>query len=159
MSLSRLCTDSVNGKLLPIAFIVFCIISKGKKRLLKKNIGSAITNDVNRAVFSEFDNEPINKPSIMKFIAVKSRIITELNVIFIGTPNKEAIMSIAIISIMLSIRKYNVFATNNVGILIGLKSVLANVPLFLSSTMLEEVINSIVNNRSVTIKPDARKLK
>ena len=59
---------SVKGKFDPINFMNFGIISNGKNKLLRKNIGSAITRELSNAVFSELDIAPSIKPINMKFM-------------------------------------------------------------------------------------------
>ena len=103
--------------------------------MLRKNIGKVITKEVNNAVFSDVETDPMNNPIAIKFIAAKTRIIIEPNVMSKDTPKSTAIINIAIISIKHKIRKYKFFAKINVGILVGLNNVLAKVPFFLSSTI------------------------
>jgi len=151
--LSRLSILSVNGRFEPIIFMNFGMISNGKNKLLKKNIGSAITKELNNAVFSEFDIAPSINPIKIKFALDISNIIKIGLFIGMAIPNSLIVINITINSIIDIIRKNINLLNKNIGIDVGLNKVLASVPDFLSYTIFEDDTNIIVNNRSTNINP------
>ncbi len=157
--LSRLSILSVKGRIFPIELINLGITSNGKNRLLRKNIGSTITNELNRALFSEFDIAPSINPMNMKLMLEVISIKTIIELIGTETPNNFTTISITIISSADTKVKKIIFANKNKGIEVGLNKVLAKVPVFRSYTRFEEDTRTIVNNNNTRIKPGARNSK
>src|SRR3989344_7651290 len=159
ITLSRLSMLNVSGRFDPIDFMNFGIISNGKNKLLRKNMGRAITNAESNAVFSEFDMEPSTNPINMKLIAASNNISIILTFIGRLILNSWTVKNITTNSIMETIRKNTIFSIINIKVGVGLNKVLASVPLFLSYTIFDDDTNDMVNSSIIKIRPGTRNSK